>query len=81
MLSKQEFIDALATKAAYNKLENEKKKKYGERVLDVEKGTFTPFVFSTLGGCGTEASRFLKRLSKLISTKQNCDLSTTSNFV
>ena len=32
--------------------ENEKKRKYNQRVLDVEMGTFTPLVFGTNGGMG-----------------------------
>jgi len=36
----------------YRQHENEKKRKYANRVLEVEKGTFTPLVFSTTGGTG-----------------------------
>ena len=44
--------------------EGEKKRKYNARVLEVEKGTFTPLVFSTSGGMGTEAHRLVKRLAQ-----------------
>ena len=39
------------------------------RVLEVEKATFTPLVFSTTGGMGKEAEKFHKRLAALISEK------------
>ena len=34
--------------------ENEKKRKYQQRVLDVEMGSITPLVFGTNGGMGSE---------------------------
>ena len=37
-------------KAAHKTNENSKKREYGERVLNVEHGSFTPLVFSCLGG-------------------------------
>ena len=36
----------------YRQHENEKKRKYATRVLEIEQGTFTPLVFSTTGGMG-----------------------------
>ena len=50
--------------------ENEKKKEYNQRILDIEKGTFTPLVFSCSGGAGPEAVKFMKHLAKLISDKK-----------
>ena len=35
--------------------ENEKKRLYSKRVLDIEHGTFTPLVFTTTGGMGRSA--------------------------
>ena len=52
-------------KAAHKENESAKKRKYGERVLNVEHGTFTPLVFSCYGGMSTECSRFYDRLSDL----------------
>ena len=37
--------------------EVEKKRKYNERVMQIEHGTFTPLVFSATGGMGREASK------------------------
>ena len=50
--------------------EREKKNAYNERVLQVEKGSFTPIVMSTFGGMGKEASKFQKRIATLISEKK-----------
>ena len=37
--------------------------KSGARVLEVEKGSFTPLVFSRSGGMGGEAERLVKKLA------------------
>ncbi len=60
----------------YHSHENEKKRQYLDRVLQVEKASLTPLVFSTTGGMGEEAERFSKHLAKNISNKtrqQYCD--------
>ena len=49
--------------------ENEKKRVYNERILEVEKSSFTPIVFSTTGTMGREAERFYRRLAVLLSGK------------
>ena len=36
----------------YRLHENEKKRQYSSRVLDIEHGTFTPVIFTTTGGMG-----------------------------
>ena len=51
--------------------ENEKKKKYNQRVIQVDKGTFTPLIFNTNGGMGPEATRYHKRVAEKISSKRN----------
>ena len=55
----------------YASHEQEKKRKYGERVLQVERGSFTPIVGSTFGGWGKEADRHHKRIATLIAIKKN----------
>ena len=40
--------------------EDEKKRAYGERVNEVEHGSFTPLVFSSCGGMGPEAAVVIK---------------------
>ena len=49
--------------------EKEKKKKYGERIREIEKASFTPLVFTVSGGCGKECDVALKRLAGMISEK------------
>ena len=54
----------------YKSHEEEKKQGYLPRVLQVEKGTFTPAVFSTSGGMGKEADRLLRRMAERMSIKR-----------
>ena len=72
---------SLAPTQIYKKLENEKKGKYAERVVQVEKGTFTPMVFSSLGGCGVEASRLIKRMAEMLADKQSVDKAGATNLI
>ena len=55
----------------YSLHENAKKRAYNNRILQVEKGTFTPLIFSTTGGMGPECERYHKRVAELISKKRN----------
>ena len=48
----------------------EKKRAYNERVILMEKDTFTPTVISTSGGVGIEADRHHKRIASLIARKR-----------
>ena len=50
--------------------EKEKKRAYNERVVQMEKGTFTPIVISTSRGVGNEAERHHKRIASLIAEKR-----------
>ena len=52
----------------YIQHETEKKRTYNHRIMHVEKGSFSPLVFSTTGGMGPEATRYHKRIAELIST-------------
>ena len=45
---------------AYHANEQDKKRNYNERVLEVENGSLTPLVFSAHGGMGWECKRFFK---------------------
>ena len=47
----------------FKEQEDEKKRKYQKRVLDVEMGSFTPLVFGTNGGMGADYNCLLKRLA------------------
>ena len=50
--------------------ENEKKKQYNERVLQVDHGSFTPLVMSLNGGFGRECGQFYSKLAKQIAEKR-----------
>ena len=53
----------------FKEQEEEKKRKYQQRVLDVEMSSFTPLVFGTNGGMGNECQQFLKQLADKIAQK------------
>ena len=55
----------------YRQHENKKRREYGQRVREIEHGSFTPLVFTTEGGMAAEATVFVKRLASLISQKRN----------
>ena len=49
--------------------EKEMKRKYQQRVIDVEMGSFTPLVFGTNGGMGKEYKLYLSSLADKLSRK------------
>ena len=61
--------------------ENEKKRAYNERVLQVDHDTFTPLVFSIYGSMGGEYHKFYCQLSDLLSEKRNLSRSVVTNWV
>lgn len=61
--------------------ENEKKRQYSSRVLDIEQGTFTPLVFTTTGGMGKECLMFHSRLAELIAIKKGEDYAKTIAWI
>ena len=50
--------------------EKQKKNDYLRRVVEVERASFTPLVFTTTGGMGPECRKFNKRLVELIAMKK-----------
>ena len=68
-------------KEIYSQHEREKKRAYNDRVLQVEKGTFTPLIFSTTGGMGPECARYHKRIAELIAVKRGEEYSHVVNHV
>ena len=50
--------------------EQEKKREYNRRVMEVEQGSFTPLVFTTTGVMGYECSKFHKALAEKLSEKR-----------
>ena len=63
LLSRSEVMSQLKSH------ERMKKREYGARVNQVERGSFTPLVFSTFGMCGPEANVFFKSLVSQVSEK------------
>ena len=60
-----------STESIFRQHENEKKRAYLQRVIEVEQGTFTPLVFGTNGGIGRECDLFVKNLASKLALKQN----------
>ena len=61
--------------------ENEKKRLYSRRVLDIEHGTFTPLIFTSTGGMGKECLQYHSRLAQLISIKKGEDYAKTISWI
>ncbi len=61
--------------------EKEKKRKYGARIREIEKGSFTPLVFTVTGGCGKECDIVLKRLATMIAEKSGNTHSSIMNLM
>jgi hypothetical protein len=51
--------------------EAEKKRTYNDRVIQVEKASFVPLVFTTSGGLGPECDKMNKKLAGHIANKRN----------
>ena len=54
---------------AFESNENEKKRTYNQRVIEIEHGSFNPLVFTPYGGTGREAERFMTELAQLAERK------------
>ena len=66
---------------AFDVNEKEKKRTYNQRVLEVEHGSFTPIVFTAMGGMGRETNSFYKRLSELLCEKRDDHISIITTWV
>ena len=71
----------LTPKQIYKKHENEKKRQYAERVMEIEQGTFTPLVFTTTGGMADECVKCPNRLVELISNKKGDSYSSAISWI
>ena len=65
----------------YEHHEKLKKKEYNARILEIEKGSFTPLVFSCSGGTAPEAAKFIKALANKISKKKQEQYCHVVNFI
>ncbi|CAH3169510.1 unnamed protein product, partial [Porites lobata] len=71
----------LSPKQIFQLHENEKKRQYSRRVLEVEQGTFTPLVFTSTGGMADECKRFHSRLAELLALKKGDDYATSISWI
>ena len=56
--------------AVHKKNENEKKREHNQRILQVEHGSFTPFVFLCFGGMSREYSRFFSHTAERLANRR-----------
>ena len=61
--------------------ENDNKRLYSRRVLDVEHGSFTQLVFTTTGRMGEECIRYCSRVAELIAAKKGKHYSQTISWI
>ena len=59
----------------YRNHEPQKRNEYEERIPEVDKGSFTPLVFSSSGGAGPAATTMLKRLANMYAEKKTTSYS------
>lgn len=57
----------------YRNQEQMKKREYGDRIREIEHGSFTPLVFSTSGGLGKESTVAYKRIAELLAIKRKSE--------
>ena len=57
----------------YHKFEKDRRRKYEQRIREIEMSSFTPLVFSTSGGMNGCSNVFFKRLAYLFSLKKKLD--------
>ena len=65
----------------YTKHEREKKNLYNERIIQIEKGSFNPLVFTTSGGMSKECNQVNKKLAQMISEKRKESYSSVINHI
>ena len=70
-----------STSSIFKDQESEKKRKYQQRVIDVDMGTFTPLVFGTNGGMGEECQIFLKHLAEKLTKKTGDTYANTITWI
>ena len=60
----------LTPEQIYKLHENDKKHLYSSRVLEVERGTLTPLVFTNTGGMSNKCQCYHSRLAELLAVKK-----------
>ena len=67
--------------SCYRRHERAKRNKYEERILEVERASFTPLVFNTSGGASPLTTTFLKHLASLLAEKRDLSYSTVLGWL
>ena len=62
-------------------MDNQKKRKYNQRILDGENDTFNPLVFTTTGEISTETKQFYRWISQLLCEKSGVSYSDTCEWI
>ena len=70
-----------STEQIFQAHENEKKRQYLKRVLNIEHGHFTPLIFGTNGGMGTDCSLFVKTLAEKLAVLKNERYSIVTSWI
>ena len=71
----------LTPKQVYKKHENQKKRQYAKRVMEIEQGIFTPLVFTTRGGIVDECVKYHSKLAELIPSKKGESYSSAISWI
>ena len=66
---------------AFKSNENEKKRMYNQRVIEIEHGYFSPLVFTPYGGTGREAERFMTELAQKLAERKNMTYNTIIHWL
>ena len=72
---------AISLDTALKRHEDEKKRCYNERVLEVEQSCFSPLVFSVTGALGNEAEKFYRNLARLLADKTKQAYADTIRYI
>ncbi len=65
----------------FDRNENEKKSKYSSRVINTEKCSFVPLVYSTAGAVAPECDKHHKRVAEVMATKRRERYADVLNFI
>ena len=74
-------VRTVPVNSLYVRHEKEKRRRYEQRVKDVEGATFVPLVFSTAGGMGRSSSVTFKHIAALLAEKTGLSYAATINVV
>ena len=74
-------VRSLSSHSIYARNEKEKRRKYQQRVCEVEQGSFTPLVFSSSGGMSKATTVTIKRLATLPAEKHGESYSRTVGWL